>query len=407
MDSRGILAGALAALHDAALDDSLWPRTSALIDEACGATGNALVVSERFGGDSRIHFRACYYRGERNRELERYYFRDYHHRDERVPRIRQLPDGLLVHTPDLYTEHEKKTSPAYNEALLRTGDRNGLAARLDGPDGTGVSWILANPSQPDGWGKQHMAMIKQLLPHLRRFVHIRQVLAGAQALGASVIGLLANARVGIIHLDQRGRILEVNDRALEILRRGDALSEQKGYLGAWLSNDNAKLQELLAGALPRPDGLTAAGSMIIRRYANQQKLVLCVNPLEAPPLDFGAPRVAALVVLAEPDSRPRLDAELVAEVLGLTTAGESSGRPVVGRHDRPRHRHGHEPSGKHDLHAYQACVQKAGHFPSSGPGTSGPVAGGCVCVPRLVGSSLFTEAENPGLLSIFPCRARH
>ena len=320
MDFQGILTGVITALHDATLDDALWPSTSALIDEACGATGNALVVSDKFGDGSRTRFRACFYRGERNEELEKYYFRDYHHRDERVPRIRQLPDSLLAHIPDLYTEREKKTSPAYNEALDRTGDRNGLAVRLDGPYGTSISWVFANPGQPGGWESHHMEMIQQLVPHLRKFVHIRQVIANAQALRSTVSGLLDNARIGVIHLDQRGRILEANDRALEILRRGDALSDRNGYLGAWLPVDNTKLQKLLADALPNLGGRTAAGSMIIRRSGDPQKLVVCINPLERRPLDFGAPRVAALVVLTEAGDRPRLNAKLVAEALGLTAA---------------------------------------------------------------------------------------
>ena len=60
--------------------------------------------------------------------------------------------------------------------------------------------------------------------------------------------------------------------------------------------------------------------MTIRRSGNPEKLVLCINPLEGRPLDFGAPRIAALVVLTEPGSRRRIDAKLVAKVLGLTTA---------------------------------------------------------------------------------------
>ena len=320
MDLQDVLTEVLEALHEATLDDALWPRTSALIDDACGATGNALVVSKRFGDDSRILFRAGYYRGERHEELEKYYFRNYHHRDERVPRIRQLPDSHLVHIPELYTEREKKTSPAYNEALHRTGDRNGLAVRLDGPNGVSISWIFANPSRPGGWETHHISLIEHLVPHVRKFVHIRQVLAGAQALGSSISGLLDNARVGIIHLDQQGRIVEANDRAVGILVRGDGLSQRNGYLGAWLPGDNVKLQVLLAGALPRLDCQPAAGSMTIRRSGNPEKLVLCINPLEGRPLDFGAPRIAALVVLTEPDSRRRIDVKLVAKVLGLTTA---------------------------------------------------------------------------------------
>ena len=84
--------------------------------------------------------------------------------------------------------------------------------------------------------------------------------------------------------------------------------------------DNTKLQKLLAGALPNLDGHSAAGSMIIRRSGDPQKLVVCINPLERRPLDFGAPRVAALVVLTEAGDRPRLNAKLVAEALDLTTA---------------------------------------------------------------------------------------
>ena len=34
----------LASLYEAMLDDTQWPATSALIDAACGTTGNALVV---------------------------------------------------------------------------------------------------------------------------------------------------------------------------------------------------------------------------------------------------------------------------------------------------------------------------------------------------------------------------
>ena len=50
----------LASLHDAMLDDTLWPATSALIDEACGVKGNSLLVGE---GPEDAHFVGVYYRG--------------------------------------------------------------------------------------------------------------------------------------------------------------------------------------------------------------------------------------------------------------------------------------------------------------------------------------------------------
>lgn len=320
MDSHDKLTRVLAALRDAALDDTLWPCASALIDDACGATGNAIVVSEGFGEDARVHFRAGYYRGVRNEELEENYFRNYHHRDERVPRLWQLPDSRLVHVSDLYTAEEKKSSPAYNEALPQGGYQNGLNVRLGSSDRTRVTWTFANPGQPDGWGARQIELIECLLPHVLQFVQVRQVVARAQALSSSLSDLLDNDRVGVIQLDRDGRILEANDRVLETLRQGDGLYDLNGALRARFPADNARLQELLVAALPALGGLAAAGSMTIRRFGDARKFMLTIKPVGGPALDFGVRRVAALVLLTEPGGRPRLDAKLVADVLGLTAA---------------------------------------------------------------------------------------
>ena len=46
----------LASLYDAMLDDAEWPATSALIDEACGTVGNALLVGKGPPDDVRVLF---------------------------------------------------------------------------------------------------------------------------------------------------------------------------------------------------------------------------------------------------------------------------------------------------------------------------------------------------------------
>ena len=87
----------LAAVHDATLDETRWPATSALIDEACGLTGNGLMVAEGPTNDVRALFVGLYYRGQRRDDLEREYLTTYHPLDERVPRFRQLPARRLAH----------------------------------------------------------------------------------------------------------------------------------------------------------------------------------------------------------------------------------------------------------------------------------------------------------------------
>ncbi len=308
----------LASLYDAMLDDTRWPATSALIDEACGMQGNALLVGEGPKDDVRALFFGLYYRGERREDWEREYLDIYHPIDESVPRFRQLPDSRLVHTHDLYTAEELKTSPAYQEGLRRFSGQDGLRARLDGPDGSHYAWVTADPVAPGGWEAPQVALIRGLLPHLRQFIRVRQALAHTEALGASVTGLLDNTRVGVIHLDRRGRIVAANDRARDILRRGDGLSDRDGVLRARAPTDQARLERLVADALPA--GGAVSGSMLLRRTSVLPQFVVHVKPVSLRQPDFGTQRTAVLVLLVEPGNRPRIDPNLVATTLGLTPA---------------------------------------------------------------------------------------
>ena len=120
MSDRDAFDRLLASLHKAALDPDLWPTTSALIDDACGATGNALLIGQGPADAKRVHSAGYYFRGERRQDLERDYLENYHAGDERVPRLRRLRDSRLVHVTELYTAQELKTSPTYNEFLPRS-----------------------------------------------------------------------------------------------------------------------------------------------------------------------------------------------------------------------------------------------------------------------------------------------
>ena len=177
--------------------------------------------------DVDIFFARFCYRGQRREDWEREYFAVFHARDERIPRLRVLPDSELVHVSSLYTEEEKKLSAAYNEALPRSGTRDSLNVRLDGPDGSRIVWAIADPVDSDGWSSERVETIGRLLPHLRQFVRMRQALVGARALGASMIELLDNVRTSVVQLDRRARIMAANDRASAFLRilRADGRNE--------------------------------------------------------------------------------------------------------------------------------------------------------------------------------------
>ena len=320
MNNQDAFERILASLYDAMLDETRWPATSALIDEACGSTGNGLMVGEGPTNDIRGLFVGLYYRGQRREDLEREYLEHYHAIDERVPRFRQLPVSRLVHINDLYTAEELKTSPTYNELLRRAGMQDGLNVRLPGLDGSHIGWGLNDPVDSEGWGAWRIAMVQRLLPHIQQFVRVRQALLRAEARSTTVTALLDNPRIGVLELDRRGRILEGNDRARSILRHGDGLLDRNGMLRARAPADQVRLERLVGDALPASGAVAVSGSMVLRRSSVVPPFVVHVKPVGGPQPDHGARHVATLVLIVEPGRQHRIDPDLVATALELTPA---------------------------------------------------------------------------------------
>ena len=320
MNNQDAFARILASVYDAMLDDAQWPATSALIDEACGMTGNALLVAEGPKDDIRVLTVGLYTKGQRYEDIEREYLKVYHPIDERVPRLRQLPDSRLVHVTDLYTAEELKTSRTYNEIMRRANYQHGLNVRLDSPDGSHITWSIGDPVASDGWGSSQITMIEGLLPHIRQFVRVRQALVAAEVRATTETALLDNPRIGVLHLDRRGRIMAGNDRAHTILRRGDGLWDRDGKLRARARADQVRLERLVGDALPASGAVAVSGSMVLRRSSVLPPFVVHVKPVGLPQPDYGARHVAALVLIVEPGRQHRINPGLVATTLELTPA---------------------------------------------------------------------------------------
>ena len=206
----------------------------------------------------------------------------------------------------------------FNVAFSQGNFQYGLEVRMDGLDGTHMVWSLCDPVARQGWGSSQTTMITRLLPHIRQFVCVRQALVRARALETTATDLLENRRIGVVHLDRHGRILAANDRARHILREGLVLFDADGLLSARASDDQSRLDRLVAAALPTDSTVAVGGSMPLRRQPGLPPLVAHVKPVGALQPDYGARHVAALVLLAEPERRHRIDPGLVAAALGLT-----------------------------------------------------------------------------------------
>ena len=320
MSGRDAFGHVLAALHQAALEPEKWPVASGLIERASGAKGSALMVCSEpsIRPESVCYWRVCF-AGRRYADLERSFVRDYWRYDERIPRVRRLGDGTLVPTRELYTPEERESSPTYAELMGRTDMQQGLHVRLDVPDGLQIVWALGDSTDTRGWSSVQIDTIERLLPHIRLFASIRQALADTRALGNSLTELLDNTSAGVIQLDRTGRIVEASVRAERLLQGRSGLCDAGGFLRARMPRDNARLQRILAGALPAFGSERSAGATTVGRARSRSRLLVCVTPVSGRDSDFRPmQRVAALVLVVDPDRRPLIDPKLVATALDLT-----------------------------------------------------------------------------------------
>ena len=309
---------ALLLLQEAALDGERWPAASKALDEACATVGNSLYVSDTVGPEARIVFSGLYARGERREDLEREYLREYRPRDERRPRLWRLPDGKLVHIHDVYSAKELRTSATYNEAVRRVQGQNGLHVRLDGSQGTTILWTPHDPVGRSDWESDRIRMAQRLLPHLRQMVLIRQALARAEAAALARSEVVRSTRFGTVELDSRGRILKANDVARGILRRGDRLVDRGGELrGRWPADDE-RLRRLVARALPCCGCPGSGGRLLVQRLPGLMALTVHVIPVPLREIDFGARRVAVIILIVEPPDLDGIDHRQLARSLGLT-----------------------------------------------------------------------------------------
>ncbi len=306
-------------LYKAALGDVTWASAAGMMNDLIRTNGQSVTYMEAGpGGEPEIQLSRFFVAAERRDDLRQLYYRDYFWRDEAIPRLAGLDDGELAWKSELYSDQEMKTSAAYNEFRVANNTQNGLFTAIHGLDGSGIVWSCGNSTEREGWGHDQVRVIRLLTPHILQAWRVHRAMADARALGASLVGLLENGRLGLIQLDRRGRVMEANDRARDILLERDGLRDGGGVLTSGHAGENEELQRLLARALPRYGVQGAGGSMKITRRKARTPLVLEIHPVRGMRVGRRARQVGALVLVVDPARRPWVDPDLAARLLGLT-----------------------------------------------------------------------------------------
>jgi DNA-binding CsgD family transcriptional regulator len=164
-------------------------------------------------------------------------------------------------------------------------------------------------------------VLETLMPHLRRalelhlkFVHLQSNVCGLET-------ALDSFEHAVFGLNREGSVILSNRTAEAAVQAGDAIFLTNGVLSCVFPEQNRRLQSILSDAVAAGTGmgLSSGDSLLINRRAGENPLRVVVTPFFSP-LPGSAVKLAALVFVSDPASRPQPRGAILRALYGLTPA---------------------------------------------------------------------------------------
>lgn len=131
------------------------------------------------------------------------------------------------------------------------------------------------------YDEEDIALVKALMPHLRRGFRIHTQLAASQAREQMLEATLHEVSTPVLLVTGQGRIVFMNSAAHELTSASDGLTIEAGGLQARAAGET-KLLSMLIGAAARTsarEGRSSGGTLKVSRASGSDPLEVLVSPL--------------------------------------------------------------------------------------------------------------------------------
>ncbi len=315
------------AIQDAALQPGLWRQVLELAAHRVGGVAGSMSIEDpvhqsghslaRFGYDPWFTERYVRYFGRLN---------------PMIPRKATLPVGAAVSTSMLMPPDEFARTEYYND-WVRPQGFHGAVGTVLARRGAKVTWLATVwPRGAGEPGRRNLDALACLVPHMVRALQVMQRLDLVADCQDALQAALARVVQAVMLVDHEGRLLHANAAAEALLQPRRPLALSQGRLVGHDARADGMLQAALARALAC--GIVPAGvEEIVMPRAGRRPLLLNIVPLSPARREqmAPAPRVAALILVTDPEARPPLRVDTVVRAYNLTPAeGRVLGAIVAG-----------------------------------------------------------------------------
>lgn len=303
----------VSALYDAALDSSRWGEALEMFRELFQANFATLILRSPDESDLGMMIAVGVEGGDRVTYLP------YGH--SATPFVNQLPDTVFT-VDDLMTDAEWRRMPYYLHWCAPLNVFHVMGADILTAGGGKLRFRLTRSETAPKFNALDRARCEALLPHLRRALHLHNLFDRSEALGALYSRAMGRLSVGMVVLDESGKVLEQNLIARELLSANDGLKLVGGRLEASYPSDNRELQQLIRSAFPRHSGapLTGASAISVSRPSGQVSLGVVVEPVPSHEWAEGKGQPAAVVYIRDATGKSLASIAAAKQLFNLTPA---------------------------------------------------------------------------------------
>lgn len=237
---------------------------------------------------------------------------------------RGISAGKVVRDWDLADTEQLRRSEFYND-FLRRYDIERLMTVLIRPKPDASSQLhlsIYRPVGSDAFEDNYFSRTQILMDHLSRAWELKLALSGLNLRLHSVGSVLDRIQAGVLLLDGDGKLVFANAVARQILADRDGIVDQRMRLRATSHTADAEVQRAIGAAIRVSSAPhdSASLSIAIPRASGLRPYALMVGPARPTTKHFDHIFAAAIVVIRDPENRPRVSAAALRRAFDLTEA---------------------------------------------------------------------------------------
>lgn len=302
----------LDALYLGATDAQSFEQAIAMLAARFGCGSSALALFDHHMPYANLFLTT----GALDAESSRRYADYYGALDPAPAAVMKLAAGSVSSTNRLLREEDHR-GEFFNDYYSSYGFEEALCANLFSENGRLAVIALHRGKEREEFGDDDIAELQRWIPHVTRALQLRRSFAQTQYHADGLSGALDRIEAGVIVIGADDKAMFVNAAMRAIAGRKDGLTlDRNGRPRAAKSEVQARLGALINDAIAGGPG----GMLTVPRDHQLRAYPVLVSQLAASlqlPL-LGRERGTAIVLVHDPDSRPRQAEEILQTGLGLT-----------------------------------------------------------------------------------------